>query len=283
MKSGISGGQAKYNPAPPGRLHLYGIDERSSGADPVLADIFKTMRASLGMPPADVARLLHMPLDVLANLETGKVRALPPFPETVRYIADYGRLLDIDVKPILARIKSQTGDREPPLVAAQRESSAGRFGAALQAMKRPSWMTLQADAGDNGTRSRFANAAAAAPPAAMTVAHPAKAPRLPAKAAALDASTMKSTRYRRSVRRGGMTVAVAVALSAGIWSAAQSQSTVLFAAVDQLPSGLARSIRHGIDRMAMRMVRMDDGLTWVVVNDPRSRKGDKLPIGKSGG
>lgn len=302
MKSGITGGQARYSSATAGRLHLYGIDERSSGSDPVLAKIFKTMRASLGMPPADLARLLRMPLDVLAHLEAGNIRALPPLPETVRYVTDYGRLLDVDVKPILARIKEQTGEREPPLETAPPETAAGGLGAAFKALKGSAWLQRQPDQAAAPTSARtklqprsVSNVTAEPPAAISNRASSALQPlALPprqvmpiasvkAETTETPAKTAKRSRSTRILRRSGLTACIALSLSAGVWSAAQSQSTVLYAAVDQLPSGLARSIRQSIDRMAVRLERKGDGLTWVVVNDPRSRKSDKLSVGKPGG
>lgn len=274
MKSSIAGGKAQYVPASPGRIHLYGIDERSSGVDPVLANLFKTMRASLSMSTADLARLLRMPPDVLTNLEAGRIRALPPFPETVRFITDYGRLLDIDVKPILSRIKEQTGEKSAPLVA--KVPAGGRLGSAIKSIKAPAWMQRQPVTGDAGTKRIRSSAMPPALAGNGTVA-------APGNVAKTEVSGIGAVRRSRALRRVGMTVTISATLLAGIWSAAQSQSPVLFAAVDQLPSGIANSIRQSIDRIAVRMVRKDDGLTWVVVGDPRSRKSDRLPVGKAGG
>ena len=55
-----------------------------------------------------------------------------------------------------------------------------------------------------------------------------------------------------------------------------TQTSVLAAAVAQLPPGMARIVRGAQDYVAVQLAPIRDGLRWIDVPDPRSRRGDKL-------
>ena len=236
------------------RIHLLGIDERSSGVDPVLANVFQTMRASVGLPPGDLVRVLRTRPEVLANLEAGRVRALPPLPETVRLIKDYGALLHIDIEPILSRIKEQTGEKRPPLTAA-RATLGNRIKSIIH-------LALPARA----------QRQVAAPPSLRTV------PKSIRAEPAAQSSTEKAARRPGRRLRALVTAGISTALLMGAVWTAQSQPSTFYAAVDQLPPGLAKSLRRGLEMISLSLTSSRDGLTWIEANDPRRRKADKLPV-----
>ena len=295
-----------------GRVHLLGIDERPAGEDRVLASLFQTMRASAGMPPGDLVRLLRTKPDVLANLEAGRVRALPPMAETVRLIKDYGALLQIDVEPILSRIKQQTGEKAPPLQAAP-ATVRSRLRGAVQAAALPFRRRPDALPGPDAlpktvTRRQANNQPTVVSQPTMPVARPvptAMAPialgmhlrphsattsppqprqarqtetrAVPAHQAAKPAPVNPP---RRQGRRGRLLVTAGISatlLVGAVWTA-QSQPSTFYAAVDQMPSGIAKSLRRGLEMIAWRLSSSHDGLTWIETSDPRRRKGDKLPV-----
>ena len=55
-----------------------------------------------------------------------------------------------------------------------------------------------------------------------------------------------------------------------------TQSSVLKAAVSQLPPGMARIVRGAQNYVTMQLAPVRDGLRWIDVRDPRSRRSDKL-------
>ncbi len=256
-------------PLPSGRVQLLGIDERSPGVDPVLAGIFQTMRASIGVPPADLARLLHTRPEVVANLEAGRVRSLPPLPELVRLMQDYGALLNIDTDPIIQRIREQTADRSPPLEIATSGPRARNIGARL--------MAAGETALQSGRREAVVqqNVTGPVPPSTRQAATSgtADAPRGRA-----EKKLARSTREAKRWRALGTAAIAATLILGAAWTTAQSQTPVLYAAVDQLPPGIAKSLRRGIDMIALSLSTTRDGLTWIETSDPRRRKSDKLPV-----
>jgi hypothetical protein len=55
-----------------------------------------------------------------------------------------------------------------------------------------------------------------------------------------------------------------------------TQTAVLEAAVSQLPPSMKRIVRGAQNYVIVRMAPVRDGLRWIDVPDPRTRKGDKL-------
>lgn len=55
-----------------------------------------------------------------------------------------------------------------------------------------------------------------------------------------------------------------------------TQTSVLEAAVSQLPPSVARIVRGAHDYVIVRLAPVRDGLRWIDVSDPRTRRSDKL-------
>jgi hypothetical protein len=55
-----------------------------------------------------------------------------------------------------------------------------------------------------------------------------------------------------------------------------SQTSVLEAAVAQLPPSVARIVRGAQDYVTLELAPIRDGMRWIDVRDPRSRRSDKL-------
>jgi hypothetical protein len=55
-----------------------------------------------------------------------------------------------------------------------------------------------------------------------------------------------------------------------------TQTAVLEAAVSNLPPSVARMVRGAQNYVIVQMAPVKDGLRWIDVPDPRSRRGDKL-------
>ena len=264
-----------------GRVTLLGIDERSSGLDLVLAGIFVTMRGASGRSLPELARILKTEPEILLHLEAGRVRALPPWHEISRLVTDYGQFIEIDIQPVLSRIREQTGEKSAPLRATDQRAQPVPAAAITAPHHQPrapgvapsdrgivaadKAVPVDATVGDD-------EATASAPSHLERMAdklsgRPALQP------GSEHAATFSFGRLRTICT--GSTVALLVA---GLLWTAQSQSPQFFAAVDQLPPGLVKSIRQNLERLTQRAAQSRDGLQWIETSDPRSRKADKLPV-----
>ncbi len=76
---------------------------------------------------------------------------------------------------------------------------------------------------------------------------------------------------RRRTGRALLAVAVPIALLVLL-----TQTAVLKAAVSQLPEPVARMVRGAQDYVTLQLAPMHNGLRWIDVADPRTRRGDKL-------
>ena len=56
-----------------------------------------------------------------------------------------------------------------------------------------------------------------------------------------------------------------------------TQTSVLEAAVARLPPPMKRLVRGAQNYVIVQLAPVRDGLRWIDVPDPRSRRGDKLP------
>lgn len=248
----------------PGRVRLLGIDERSSGVDPVLARIFATMRATLGLSEGELALRLATSPQTILILEAGHVRALPPWPETVRLVSAYARLLAIDARPILQRLDAQLG-----IDPARRNIAATR--------PLPT--------------SPAAHAPVRAPiPSAMPLARqphfpgPAEADKLLLRLAALESSRPRRRLSLSDLKKlvpswfGGKAAAFALAMTVagiGATTVVQSGAPMIYAAVDRLPAGLANGLQRRLDKHLTKNQGSAD-LQWIQAADPRRRKSDRL-------
>ena len=247
------------------------------GVDPMLAGIFRGMRAALGMTSAELARRIATAPAVIASLEAGYIGALPPWPETERLIIALGRLVDADVRPILARMQQHLGSTSVTVA-----QVSPPFGPALyRVAARP----------QTAIASRPASSAVSRPPAAQRSTSAVSAPPAATSRTAAVESTGKVglgapvsfwLRCRGMLKSRWVKAAVAALCSiliAGVaLTAVPSGASSLRATIDQLPPGLVRSVRGGFERMLQRTSAGSDGLKHVDVWDPKSRKADRLPV-----
>jgi len=120
-----------------------------------------------------------------------------------------------------------------------------------------------------------ANIARAAPkPASQRVGQHAAARQQSADAA--EAVRARPGRRRRRARTL-FVLSTPIVLAAGLLYLGQSASRPVYQAIALLPVPLAGPVRAGFDYLVGLTMPSRDGLTWIEVSDPRSRKVDKLP------
>ncbi len=227
-----------------------------SGHDEQLGILFQTMRSACDASRSGVASRLGTSIDVIIALEGCDAAGLPPWPETSRIVRLYGEWLRMDVSPALARLR-QVLDAET-----------GHHQAA------PAPLALAATVGAAvGTNPR--TQIAAWPPA-----RPQAAPRRDATNVVADAQP-RSNRFPfatpRLSRRTAMLVGLPVGFLLSTIVAVATVPTALQAGFNALPEGISQTLLGKLVQTTRRIEIGPDGLKWIKVADPRTRKADRLP------
>ncbi len=178
---------------------------------------FSDLRRAFRLSQAQIAERLATRIDIIATLEAGQVRGLPPWPETCRIVRNYAALAGLDPRPALTSLE----------------------------------MLLAAE-----------------------VHAPAPRPRRRRGRSLADSGSALRELWHGHV---GQAVAVLFAVTVPVaLIVLMTQTSVLEAAVAQLPPSVARIVRGAQNYVIVQFAPMRDGLRWIDVPDPRSRRGDKL-------
>lgn len=266
-------GRAPATRGPAGSVQITALSERTSGHDESLGALVGDMRLALGLTPGELALRLGTTVDIVMILEQGRLRALPHWEETHRIVTGLCALHRLDPRPLLQRIFEQTS---PTHVGAPPE----RGPSALQ--RAPERTAPQRTLTERLSGRRPARTAPPEPATRPRALAPAPAPikRKPVKAEAPAPRKQRSTPRPRTRGRGRALMAVAgpmVLIAAVIWTI-QAQPRVLRAGISKLPASVSGPVLGGLDTLAARLAPRHDGLRWIEVADPSSRKADKLPV-----
>jgi hypothetical protein len=205
-----------------------------------VARFFFDLRGALQLSHADAAQALATRVDIVLALETAQVGALPPWQETCRIARTYAGLAGLDPRPVLHVLEQlvASAPREPAQVA-PRASRTSNLPILAPKEGRPIFKAI----GGGGRR---------------------------AAQAARDVRRV----VNNHAGRPGMalfTVTLGIAMILLI-----TQTAVLEAAVSQLPPSMKRMVRGAQNYVIVRFAPVRDGLRWIDVPDPRTRRGDKL-------
>ncbi len=237
-------------------VQITAMSERTSGLDESLGSLLGDMRLALGMTPGELALRLGSTVDLIMTLEQGRLRALPHWEETQRVVSGLCALHRVDPRPILQRIYEQTS---PTHLGAPPERGPG-------ALQRTSGRTSARPATKSPASEPTARRRAASPP-------PPASPK--------TAAPKKRWKARPMRGRGRALMAVAgpmVLIAAAVW-AVQAQPRALREAISVLPASISKPVLGGLDTLAVSLAPRRDGLRWIEVADPSSRKADKLQVG----
>jgi hypothetical protein len=237
---GVSSSRS-YEPAPqPSWREAARNADREPGRPAVspaeIANVFVQLRHYLQISLHQAAALLNTDADIIAALESGAVRDLPAWPETTRIVRAYAGLANIDPGPVLRGLEA--------LVRSSSRNPAARIPARQTLAPAP--YAAGADHEHDGLDDVADDAAGPARPWSS---------RLPS---------------RSMVWRMCSVAAFLAVLGVG------SQQGVLQAAVGKLPAPVAQLARDTSDMLLVRVSSRFEGLPWIDVADPRSRRGDKL-------
>lgn len=201
-----------------------------------VAQFFRDLRGALRLNPAQAAQALSTRVDILVALETGQIGALPPWPETCRIVRTYAGFAGLDPRPVLHSLEQLFV--EAPRVSPARAARRPR----LPQLGRQGAPILKA-IGGGGRR-------------------------------AAEAARNVRDVVNEHAGKPGMalfTVTMGIALILLI-----TQTAVLEAAVSQLPPSMKRIVRGAQNYVIVRLAPVRDGLRWIDVPDPRTRRSDKL-------
>jgi hypothetical protein len=206
-----------------------------------VAHFFQDLRTALRLTPMQAAQSLVTRVDIVTALESGQIDALPPWPETCRIVRMYAGFAGLDPRPVLHVLEQLFAaiPRNPSANAPRRQRVANLQMPNLGRQGAPIIRAI----GGGGRR-------------------------------AAEAARNVRRAVNEHAGRPGMalfTVTLGVALVVLI-----TQTAVLEAAVSQLPPSMKRIVRGAQNYVIVRLSPVRDGLRWIDVPDPRTRKGDKL-------
>jgi transcriptional regulator with XRE-family HTH domain len=232
------------------------------GQAPSAAEIgalFRDLRRILRLSLPDLAVRLGTRIEVVTALERGEIGRLPPWPETVRVVTGYTSLARIDPRPVLAIIRNQmeggatvvrVGDGAPNRLrslARAASAAAGRVASTTRSAASVAW----------GARQAMAQNWIASETADMD----------------FEAGARHSMAW---LGRTGILVLLVVSLTLATYLA---RSTGLEGAFANLRTPIVRLVDKAQDYVARRLAssgQSSDDLKWVDVDDPRSRRADRL-------
>jgi len=179
---------------------------------------FVDLRHAFRATQAQIADRLATRIDIIAALETGHVRALPPWPETCRIVRNYAHMAGLDPRPALTSLE----------------------------------ILLQAEVHAHSEPVRRARGE----PLLSGV-----------------ASRMRDAWEGRVGQALRMLIVVTVPITLILLV---TQTAVLEAAVAKLPPSVVRIVRGAQNYVIVQFAPVRDGMRWIDVPDPRTRRADKL-------
>ncbi len=204
--------------------------------------LLRAIRVAQGLAEAAMAARLGTTLPVVIALEKGDLAGLPDWAETRRIVDLWVAGAGLDPRPALASLALALDGLGPT-----RACSASDH-------QKPS---------DGGGRSAIAMMRKEAPT------NPVGAP--PARSAFRLAFALPPS----PVMRWSAILLIAAAIGT-----TATQTTVVAGAISKLPAPAERAVRSISDYFAVRFAPVYEGHRWIDVDDPRSRRGDKLRIGQ---
>ncbi len=258
-------------PAPQGswREAARNADEgagRPAVAAAEIANVFIQLRQYLQISLHQAAALLNTDPDVIAALETGATRDLPAWPETNRIVCAYASLANIDPAPVLRCLEGhcRLSPERPTVQVIPAVKNFGRWYSRAGLVGRPRAKQIP-----SYRRSEFLTAGMRSAPLPLVL------PEQPEPDAFDEPDEPVRSWFSRLpgrsvVWRATIVASLLAALGFG------SQQGVREAAVGKLPTPVAQLARDTEDMVLVRMSSRFEGMPWINVADPRSRRGDKL-------
>lgn len=260
---------------------------RASGVDLEIGQLFTDLRLYLGWTVENAARQLATRPEIIRALERGDFDRLPPWPETQRLVTAFASHGNVSPEAILRRLWRRVNERTGPV----HERLGGYEGAATPtvpgAAGLPSGGGLGTIAG-RLARPRARDGAGPAPQAdfkavGVEVLHGLRGGlntllKAPRRLFLLSADRLgEGSRAIAAIRPHARAALLAAALLAVLVSAVPLGG-VLQASVNRLPAPVSGVLSVLTDQIVLATSPVREGHRWIEVDDPRSRRADKLPV-----
>lgn len=264
--------------------------------------LFRRIREVAGLSLVQTAQRLHTFPSVIDALERGEFDRLPPWPETVVVVSGYTALAGIDPRPVLAAIRAGLDHKIIDVQASDVPSVPGRPALQRPALqkalpskqlppRRPLPTQAQAAPAANVAAPAAKATAANAEPRGAILRQSASNARLSLhlltnfavlaagqRLSPLVARTMALPVLARVAPPWRMPVALSLAVTLPLAAIVIfGGSNPLHAAVSSLPAPISGAYRSVEDYVLRSLATEKNGLVWIEVSDPRTRKTDKLP------
>lgn len=211
------------------------------------ASFFVMLRQYLNLTREQAAYQLGTHPAIVAALETGDMSALPAWPQTHRIVSNYAALAGIDPGPALHCLEACL-NALPPQRSPQGLPSLPPF--RQDPSHRSSVATIAGhEVGDEDGGVGYA-----------------------------DTGPTMTQRLFASMPAGNLVIRAAVVVAMLAVAGLFAQSTSLQAAMTRLPAPVGSLFREVREAILLRTSGKFEGLIWIDVSDPRSRKDDKLPV-----
>jgi hypothetical protein len=216
--------------------------------------LFRDLRRALRLSLPDLAIRLGTRIDVVTALERGEIDRLPPWPETVRVVNGFTSLGRIDPRPVLGIIRAQmergatvVGDRPRRPLRSLAQAAAQAVGRAANTARTAASLAWH-ERGAAALSWIATDAAERAVPVGM--------------------------RHTRSwPSRTGVLVVLVLSLTVATYIV---RNTGLEAAFADLRTPMFRLVNRAQDYILRQTAATREGLKWIDVDDPRSRRADRL-------
>lgn len=262
-RAGLPGAYSQPSPSP----------RDATNGEAELASLFRELRRVQGLSLSEVAQMLDTRLEVIAALEMGNVKGLPAWHDTVRIVTQYALIARFDAAPVLSLIRrglDQGRAAAPaPLPHKKRhEKQPERRSQPSQGEPSEGWVVFKAAFIQPLSDAASSIARAFTPGNAEPI---------------VDAADIVDAAYEEpsTPRFGGMrlnrrkTAGLVAALF--IIVAYFTQGSTLQASLATLQPPIVRLMRGAQDYLLHRAAPVREGLRWIEVEDPRSRRADRLP------
>lgn len=255
-----------------------GTSEASTGAIVEAAQFFFVLRGFLHLSIESAADLLGTEPQVIWALETGKIDALPSWPEVERLVEAYTGLANCDPGPVLAVLRAEIDRRESMLRdagPALHDEAASPTGGPIH--QRSAGLADATEVRSTGPRWRKGRGGRPVPVGPRFDSQEVT-PR-PGSQYALSLSGIARPFLRASAAVLGSRAAriglIGSVLALGVFMALCQPRLVHFA-TSRLPDPLAAKLRSVHDYLLVMIAPERKGLRWIEVSDPRIRRTDKL-------
>lgn len=237
------------------------------------------IRQAMGVTQQGLAVRLGTTPAIVADLESGAFDILPAWPETRRIVDMWVAGAGLDPRPALASLALALEPRDALAALRMTPPRGDRAspGSTRQPVHHPSFGggsggPDRASEHEGSSRSRAFGAALGAMQRVFSRLSIKNRPLKPRPRSLIKLSVGLPP------SRAGRWAALVVVI--GVLATTAAQTKVFAAAFSRLPAPAERAVRSISDFFAVRFAPVREGHRWIEVDDPRSRRGDKLRIGR---